>query len=110
MPLALPTPATPPQGAAAPLRAFRRWQAGQAHAVRERWAEAAQDFEQAFATHADDTYGLHAAHALICAGRADLAVRRTRDLRVRRPGLALAYTIESHALLDRGHDDDAIAC
>lgn len=110
MPLALPTPITPPQGAAVPLRAFRRWQAGQVHAQRERWAEAAQDFEQAFAAHADEAYGLHAAHALICAGRADLAVRRTRELRGRRPGLALAYTLESHALLDRGADDEAIAC
>jgi predicted O-linked N-acetylglucosamine transferase (SPINDLY family) len=110
MPLALPSPATPPQGAAAPLRAFRRWQAGQVHAQRDRWAEAAQDFEQAFATYADDAYGLHAAHALICAGRADLAVRRTRELRGRRPALALAYTLESHALLDRGCDDEAIAC
>lgn len=110
MPLALPTPATPPAGAAAPLRAFRRWQSGQAHARVERWADAAQAFEQAFATHDDDAYGLHAAHALICAGRADLAVSRTRALRRRRPALALAYTLESHALLDRGRDDEAIAC
>lgn len=110
MPLALPTPTTPPNGAAAPLRAFRRWQAGQAHARSERWAEAAQDFEQAYATCDDAAYGLHAAHALICAGRADLAVRRTRALRGARPDLSLAYTIESHALLDSGRADEAIAC
>lgn len=110
MPLALPEPHAPSSGAGAPLRAFRRWQSGQAHARHERWWQAAQEFEQAYAAHADDAYGLHAAHALICAGRADLAVGRTQALRARRPALGLAYTLESHALMDRGRHAEAIEC
>lgn len=110
MPLALPEPVAPPKSSAAPARAYQRWMAGRAHAQRERWAEAAQAFEQAFATHADDSYGLHAAHALICAGRADLAAKRAQALRRRRPALMLAYTLESHALMDRGQHAEAIAC
>lgn len=110
MPLALPEPHAPSPGAAAPTRAWRRWQSGQAHARHERWWQAAQEFEQAYAAHADDAYGLHAAHALICAGRADLAVGRTQALRARRPALGLAYTLESHALMDRGRHAEAIDC
>jgi protein O-GlcNAc transferase len=110
MPLALPEPTVPPNASAPQTRAYRRWQSGQAHAQREHWLAAAQDFEQAYAAHADDAYGLHAAHALICAGRADVAASRTQALRSRRPALALAYTLESHALLDRGRAADAIAC
>lgn len=110
MPLALPEPVAPPKSAAAPARAYQRWLAGRAHAQREHWVEAAQAYEQAYAAHADDSYGLHAAHALICAGRADLAVDRAQALRRRRPALVLAYTLESHALLDRGCHAEAVAC
>lgn len=111
MSLALPNPAEPRGPANAPQqRAYQQWRAGQAHAQREQWAQAAQAYERAFAMHDDSAYGLAAAHALICAGRADEAVTRTRRLRRQRPQLALAYTLESHAWLDRGRAEEAIHC
>ena len=58
----------------------------------------------------EGSYGLHAAHALICAGQPDAAIERTRLLRRERPELALAYTLESHALLERGRPADAAQC
>ena len=61
------------------------------------------EFLTKYPKHEGAAYGLAAAHALIKAGRADLAVRRAQSLRTRDPNLTLAYTLESHALLDRGH-------
>lgn len=110
MALNLPTPAAPRSGSTAHSRAYRTWQAGQAHAEHERWSDAASRFDQAFALFADDAFGLAAAHAFICAGQADAAVQRTRELRRRRPALALAYTLESHALLERGRPAEAVDC
>jgi len=110
MPLPLPAPTPPSPSSAAQQRAFRAWHAAQAFADREQWAQAAQGYEQAYDLHADSAYGLAAAHALICAGRADAAAQRTRRLRHQRPALTLAYTIESHALLENGRPDAALAC
>ncbi len=110
MALVLPTPTPPRSGSAMHGRAYRSWQAGQAHAEREHWSDAAAKFDQAFRLHPDTAYGLAAAHALICAGQSDSAVRRTLELRRQRPALALAYTLESHALLERGRPADAADC
>jgi protein O-GlcNAc transferase len=110
MSLPLPAPTPPSPSSAAQQRAFRAWHAAQAHADREQWTQAAQGYEQAYEIHADSAYGLAAAHALICAGRADAAAQRTRRLRRQRPALTLAYTIESHALLENGRPDAAVAC
>jgi predicted O-linked N-acetylglucosamine transferase (SPINDLY family) len=60
--------------------------------------------------HDESAYGLAAAHALIKAGRSDVAVQRAQALRRRRPALTLAYTLESHALMDRGSNDEAVSC
>jgi predicted O-linked N-acetylglucosamine transferase (SPINDLY family) len=110
MPLALPTPTLPPPGATRPGRAFRRWHDGQAEAERGSWPEAARVFGEAFRIHPDGNIGLHAAHALICAGQPDAAIELTHDLRRQQPGLALAYTLESHALLERGRAGEAADC
>ncbi len=107
MPLDLPAPTPPDNASTVQGRAYKRWQTGQAHANAQRWPDAAEQFEQAWRLHADDAYGLAAAHALICAGRAEVAAQRTAELRRRRPQLLLAYTIESHALLERGRPDAA---
>ncbi|MFM9914846.1 MAG: hypothetical protein ACKVOX_03475, partial [Rhizobacter sp.] len=110
MALVLPTPQPPRAGSATHGRAYRSWQAGQAQAEREHWSDAAAKFDQAFRLHPDEAYGLAAAHALICAGQSDAAVARTGELRKRQPRLALAYTLESHALLERGRPGDAADC
>jgi predicted O-linked N-acetylglucosamine transferase (SPINDLY family) len=110
MPLSLPDPPSPSPASAAQQRAFRTWNAAQAHAGRSQWLQAAQGFEQAYQIHAESAYGLAAAHALICAGRADVAAQRARSLRRQRPALTLAYTIESHALLERGQPGAAVDC
>jgi protein O-GlcNAc transferase len=110
MSLALPAPSNPQPTSAAQVRARRKWQSGQAHAEREQWGSAAQEFEQAYAMHDDAAYGLAAAHALITAGRPDAAAACAKKLRQRRPALALAYTLESHAWLERGRPDEAVAC
>lgn len=110
MALDLPTPQSPRTGSAVQGRAYRSWQAGQAQAQHEHWSDAAAKFDQAFRLHPDDAYGLAAAHALICAGQPDAAVKRTGELRRRHPRLALAYTLESHALLERGRPADAADC
>ena len=110
MALALPIPAPPTAGPPAHGRAYRTWQAGQAHAEREHWADAATQFDRAYKLHAADAYGLAAAHAWIRAGRAETAALRAGELRRREPRLALAYTIESHALLERGRPADAANC
>ena len=109
MALTLPEPA-PPGASAAAGRAHRRWLAGQGHASREHWPLAAQAFEQAADGHIDRAYALAAAHALIKAGRATEAVRRTRSLRARTPHDGLACTLESHALLGLGQAAEAVAC
>ena len=113
MALALPNPASPNPSSASPAshaRAHRRWQEGQDHARREHWPLAAQAFEQAAALHGDEAYALAAAHALIKAGRAADAVRRTRGLREIQPRSGLAYTLESHALLALSRAADAVEC
>jgi len=88
----------------------RRWKAGEDHARREQWPLAARAYEQASNLHADPAYALAAAHALIKAGRAQEAVTHTRRLRARRPDAALAYTLESHALLGLRRAHDAVEC
>ena len=110
MALVLPTPNPPHPGSTAHGRAYRSWQTGQAQAEREHWSDAASKFDQAYRIHPDTAYGLAAAHALICAGQSDTAVKRTSELRKRQPRLALAYTLESHALLERGRPADAAEC
>jgi predicted O-linked N-acetylglucosamine transferase (SPINDLY family) len=77
---------------------------------REDWPNAAEKFDQAYRLHPDEAYGLAAAHALICAGQPGAAIKRTATLRRRHPALALAYTIESHALLELGRPADAAEC
>ena len=110
MALALPHPASPHASSTAHARAHRRWLEGQGHAEREHWPLAAQAFEQATSLHGDEAYALAAAHALIKAGRAADAVKRTRGLRQIHPRAALAYTLESHALLGLGRAEDAVEC
>jgi len=110
MALALPQPAPPTSASPAQQRAWRQWQSAQHSAQHEHWGEAALGFEQAYAAHASSAYGLAAAHALIKAGRSDLALRRTQALRAREPALTLAYTLESHALMERGQHEAAAAC
>jgi predicted O-linked N-acetylglucosamine transferase (SPINDLY family) len=110
MALALPNPAQPHQSSPAHARAHRRWQEGQGHAQLEDWPLAAQAFEQATNLHGDEAYALAAAHALIKAGRAADAVKRTRGLRRVHPRAGLAYTLESHALLGLGRANDAVEC
>ena len=112
MALALPHPASPHASstAHAHARAHRRWQEGQGHAERDHWPLAAQAFEQATNLHGDEAYALAAAHALIKAGRAADAVKRTRSLRQIHPRAGLAYTLESHALLALSRAEDAVEC
>lgn len=110
MALTLPTPAEPPAAAPIQQRAHRKWRDGQAAAQRDHWPQAALEFEQAFRLHDDAAYGLAAAHAFIKAGRADVAAQRTQGLRRARPALTLAYTLESHALLERGRPAEAAKC
>jgi len=111
MALSLPNPAEPLATSPPPQqRAHRKWRSGQGFAQREQWAQAALEFEQAYKMHDDAAYGLAAAHAFIRAGRSDAAAQRTQSLRRRRPALTLAYTIESHALLERGDPAAAVTC
>ena len=110
MPLDLPAPQPPQNGSSVQARAFQAWRSGQQQARLERWTDAADHYAQAWRAHPDDAYGLAAAHALICAGRSPDAALRARELRRQRPALALAYTIESHALLEQGRAADAAEC
>ena len=110
MALSLPQPAPPSPASAAQQRAYRKWSAAQSCAQREHWGQAAIEFEQAFAMHDESAYGLAAAHALIKAGRSEVAAQRAQSLRQRRPALTLAYTLESHALMERGCNAEAVAC
>jgi protein O-GlcNAc transferase len=107
MTIALPTPPVP-GSSGAQARAHRRWQAGQALARRERWSEAADAFEQAATICGDSAYALAAIHSLIEAGRPVDAVRRARAIRAVEPRLALACTLESHALLGLGQAEEAV--
>ncbi|MCE9661120.1 MAG: hypothetical protein K8R60_21535 [Burkholderiales bacterium] len=107
MTLALPTPARP-GSSREHLRAHRRWQAGQALAQREQWPLAAREFEQASGLHGDHAYALAAIHALIRAGRTAEAAERARAVREADPFVALAYTLESHALLGLGRAATAV--
>ena len=108
MPIALPPPPAP-GASSVHARAHRRWQAGQALLRREQWREAAQAFEQAATICDDSAYALAAIHSLIEAGRPADAVRRARAIRTVEPRLALACTLESHALLGMGQAEAAIA-
>ncbi len=110
MALNLPNPAPPQAGNAAHERARRSWLAGQSLAERGDWSGAAEKFAQAFRSHADAAYGLAAAHALICAAQPGAAISRAQALRQQHPGLALAYTLESHALLELGRPGEAADC
>ena len=110
MALNLPNPAPPQAGNAAHERARRSWLAGQSLAERGDWSGAAEKFDQAFRLHADTAYGLAAAHASICAGQPKAAVSRTGALRRQHPAVAMAYTLESHALLELGLPGDAADC
>ncbi len=107
MALALPLPARP-GSSREHLRAHRRWQAGQALAQREQWPLAAREFEQASGLHGDHAYALAAVHALIKAGRTAEAAERARAVREADPFVALAYTLESHALLGLGRSATAV--
>ncbi len=109
MALALPTPAAP-GSSPAHARAHRRWQAGQGHAEHEQWPLAAQAFEQAAALYGDPCYVLHTAHALIKSGRPADAARRAGGVRAVDPRAALAYLLESHALLGLGRAEAAVEC
>jgi len=109
MALALPTPARPGPSREH-VRAHRRWQAGQALAQREQWPLAAREFEQASGLHGDRAYALAAVHALIKAGRAAQAAERARAVREADPSVALAYALESHALLGLGRPATAVDC
>ncbi len=114
MSLALPTPSHPANGAAHitvnQSRAHRRYEVGQDHARCEEWPLAARAFEQATQLHGDEAYGLAAAHACIKAGRPLDAIKKTRALRSAYPQSCLAYTLESHALLELGRADEAATC
>ena len=110
MALDLPNPSTPRAGSAAHDRAHRSWLAGQSMAKKCDWPKAAEKFEQAFRLHADEAYGLAAAHALIRAGQPGAAIKRTATLRNINSALALAYTLESHALLEMGLPGEAAEC
>jgi predicted O-linked N-acetylglucosamine transferase (SPINDLY family) len=110
MALTLPNPTPPQAGNTAHERARRNWLAGQSLAERGDWSNAAEKFDLAFRSHADHAYGLAAAHALICAGQPKAAVSRAAALRKQHPSLALAYTIESHALLELSRPSDAADC
>ena len=109
MALQLPQPASPGT-LPAHSRAYRRWQTGQQHAEREQWPIAARWFEEAAGLHGDPAYGLAAAHALIKAGQSDRAARRARAIRAAQPLTAMAYALESHALIGLGRAEEAVAC
>jgi len=113
MSLALPTPAHSAADANAltnnQTRAHRRYEVGQDHARCEEWLLAARAFEQAAQLHGDEAYGLAAAHAFIKSARPLDAIKKTRLLRSAYPRSGLAYTLESHALLELGRADEAAA-
>ena len=111
MTLALPEPAPIAAGAAGARarRAHRRFLEGRALASREQWPPAVKAYEEAAALADDAAYALSAAHAAIRAGQAARAVPRLAQLRSRQPGLTLAYTLESHAWLELGRQDRAVA-
>ncbi|HEX4233428.1 MAG TPA: hypothetical protein VH041_03915 [Caldimonas sp.] len=109
MALQLPQPASPGM-LPAHSRAYKRWQTGQRHAEREQWPIAARWFEEAAGLHGDPAYGLAAAHALIKAGQSDRAARRARAIRAAQPRTAVAYALESHALLGLDRAEEAVAC
>lgn len=108
MALVLPVPSAPSSGHADQVRAHRSWQEGQRHADHDAWAPAAACFARAFQAHDDAAYGLAWVHALIKAGDADQAQQRAQALRITRPALTLAATLESHALLARGRAAQAV--
>ena len=91
-------------------RAHRRYEVGQDHARCEEWPLAVRAFEQATQLHGDEAYGLAAAHACIKAGRPLDAIKKTRALRSSHPNSGLAYTLESHALLELGRAEEAANC
>ena len=112
MALDLPTPRHPPSSGApaAQVRAYRRWKAGQELARKDQWAGAAEAFAQASQWQADGAYGVAAVHALIRSDRSEQAIALARALHQTHPELLVAYTLESHALLSMGLNEEAVAC
>lgn len=112
MTLALPEPhtiATAGPAAARARRARRRYVDGKALAAREQWSAAALAYDEAAGLDDDAAYVLAAAHASIKAGQAARCLPKLKQLRMRQPLLTMAYTIESHALLDLGRHAEAVA-
>src|SRR5262245_6543718 len=107
--LVLPEPAASGASSKSARRAHQLYESGRAHADHERWPHAAQAYEQAADLSRDSAYALAAAHAAIKVGDATRAVTRLRALRAVQPDLTLAYTLESHAWLDVGRADEALA-
>jgi tetratricopeptide (TPR) repeat protein len=105
-----PQPAAAPDRAGKSARARRFWSAGQEHAKREDWHGAAQAYRQAAGLCSDSAYALAAIHALLKDGRYVDAAAHARRLCEREPRCALALTLESHALLNLGQPEQAVAC
>lgn len=111
MALVLPPPVSPTQGApAAQVKAHKRWRVGQDLAEQHQWAQALAAFEQASRWQADAAYALAAIHAAIKAGRSEHAVALAQRLHGAHPLVLVAYTLESHALLALGHNEEAVRC
>jgi predicted O-linked N-acetylglucosamine transferase (SPINDLY family) len=104
-----PPPLTNLRASAAQRRAHGRFMAGRAHAVREEWPVAARAYEEAAGLYDDAAYALAAAHAAIKAGQASRALPRLKRLRERHRDLTIAYTLESHAWMELGRPNDALA-
>ncbi|MFO1216869.1 MAG: hypothetical protein U1E89_00645 [Burkholderiaceae bacterium] len=111
MSLALPEPAPigAGPGAAKLRRAHRRFLEGRTLASREAWPLATHAYEEAAGLAHDAAYELAAGHAAIKAGQPQRAAERLQRLRVREPLQTLAYTLESHAWLELGAVDRALA-
>ena len=107
--LVLPEPVAIGASSKSARRAHQLYLSGRAHAQHERWPHAAQAYEQAAGLSRDSAYALAAAHAAIKTGDAPRALARLRALRAVHPDLTLACTLESHAWLDVGRADEALA-
>lgn len=105
--LALPEPAV--ARSAKGRRAHRHFLDGRVHASKEQWPRAVQSYERAADLLHDSAYALAAAHAAIKAAQPRNAVTRLRKLRQANPELTLGYTLESHAWLELGRVDEAVA-
>ncbi len=90
------------------VRAYRLWQAGQQHAGKAQWREAARAFGDASDLLPEPPYGAAAAHALIKAGSALDALAKARALNQRFPAEALGFTLQAHALLALGRNEETV--